>query len=294
MSIAWGSLVLLIVLLPGVLFFIGIYWPEQFTREAQPRSPLGQLAGSLLVAFLVHGLAYSVLSGLCAGRFPCVSTSALLEAITIDATTHDALARTASMLHSYRWWIFAYVMGSSAGGIALGGLWGWLIATRRIRGFSRHGWIYDLSVDGLTYAYVLSTVAHDDKILMYKGFVRAFGLQQDGKFSYLVLSDVTRLYLRLSDEGSLTSEEAHQRVIGASSSGAVIAPTESTRPKRRVQTLFVIEGADIANVVFDRLATDAEAVSISDLRKLLAEESASLGSKLSEAEIDEILGTTEL
>lgn len=61
MSIAWGSLVLLVVLLPGVLFFVGIYWPEQFTRESEPRSPLGQLAGALLVAFVVHGLAYTTL-----------------------------------------------------------------------------------------------------------------------------------------------------------------------------------------------------------------------------------------
>ena len=65
MSIAWGSLVLLVVLLPGVLFFVGIYWPEQFTRETEVRSPLGQLAGALLVAFLVHGIAYGVLSSLC-------------------------------------------------------------------------------------------------------------------------------------------------------------------------------------------------------------------------------------
>ena len=55
MSIAWGSLVLLVVLLPGVLFFVGLHIPEKFTRDAVEQSALGQLAAVLCVSLFAHG-----------------------------------------------------------------------------------------------------------------------------------------------------------------------------------------------------------------------------------------------
>lgn len=288
MSIAWGSLVLLVVLLPGVLFFVGIYWPEQFTRESEPRSPLGQLAGALLVAFVVHGLAYTVFTSFCGSWLPCISIKGLLDAVNLDPTAEGATARIDEMVRRFRGWIFLYVVATAAIGIVLGGFYGWLIVRRKIRHFSRHRWIYDLSIDGLTYAYVLTHVRHDDRILMYKGFLRAFGLQQDGKFSYIVLSDVTRMYLVLGKDASFTSASEVQKMIGASTPGEVVLPSEPTRPKKRVQSLFVIEGEDIANSVFDILETDARALDREALRELVRQEAAAIGLELSESEIDDI------
>lgn len=289
MSIAWGSLVLLIVLLPGVLFFIGILWPEQFTREAELRSPLGQLAGALLVAFFVHGLSFSILTGVCGSVVPCISMSALFGTIQLD-TSPASTIQTSRMFEEFRWWIFIYVMGTSASGMGLGALYGWLIATRRIRRFSKHNWIFDLSVDGLTYAYVLSHIRENSNILMYKGFLRAFGLQQDGKFSYIVLSDVTRMYMTLSSDDSRTSAAHLQRVIGASSPGEVVLPTEPTKPKKRKQSLFVIEGEDIANAVFDVLATEAKPLKPDAFRSLVMEEAKAAGLKFSDEDLREIFG----
>lgn len=289
MSIAWGSLVLLVVLLPGVLFFVGIYLPEQFTRESEPRSPLGQLAGALLIAFAVHGFAYSVLTSLCESRFPCISIQLLLDTINIAPSAGNATADIDKAIHDYRWWIFSYVMATAVAGILLGALYGWLIATRRIRGSSRHNWIYSLSVDGLTYAYVLTNVSFEDRILMYRGFLRAFGLQQDGKFSYIVLTDVARMYMRLAETGSETSGIDIQKVIGASTPGQVILPAEPTKPKKRVQSFFVIEGEDISNAVFDVLATDAEALDTQALRDLVRQEAKAIGLELTEEEIEELI-----
>lgn len=288
MSIAWGSLVLLVVLLPGVLFFVGIYWPEQFTRESEPRSPLGQLAGALLVAFVVHGLAYTVFTSFCGSWLPCISIKGLLDVVNLDPTAPAATATVDETVRRFRWWIFLYVLATAAAGIGLGGVYGWLIVSRKIRHFSRHRWIYDLSIDGLTYAYVLTHVRHDDRILMYKGFLRAFGLQQDGKFSYIVLSDVTRMYLVLGKDASSTSASEVQKMIGASTPGEVVLPSEPTRPKKRVQSLFVIEGEDIANSVFDILETDARALDREALRDLVRQEAAAIGLELSESEIDDI------
>ena len=293
MSIAWGSLVLLVVLLPGVLFFVGVYWPEQFTRETEPRSPLGQLAGALLVAFVVHGFAYSFLSSICGGALPCISLSALLQTINMDPKDLVELRKIGSMMRQFRWWILAYVTGTALSGIVLGAVYGSLVATGRFRRFSRHHWIYTLSVDGLTYAHVLTNVGHDDRLLMYKGFLRAFGLQQDGRFSYIVLTDVTRLYMKLAETGPETSGTELQKVIGASSPGRVILPAQPTKPKKRVQSLFVIDGHDVSNAVFDVLETDAEAVNAEELRSLLKQEAAEIGLELSNEEIERIIRNSE-
>lgn len=286
MSIAWGSLVLLVLLLPGVLFFLGAYWPEQFTREAEARSPLGQLAGALLIAFLIHGFLYSVLGGLCGPRVPCISIEHLLATLSGDPSTSRSVG---PMMHEFRWWIFVYVVMTSAAGIGLGALYGWLVSTRRIRGFSRHHWIYDLSVDGLTYAYVLTHVRHEERVLLYRGFLRAFGLQHDGRFSYIVLSDVTRAYLNLVKTGSETAGLGVRKVIGSSSpEGAVLLPTDPA-PRKRLKSLFVIEGEDIANAVFDILETPAQPVSKEVLRTVVIEEAKKIRRELSDAEIEEIL-----
>lgn len=285
MSIAWGSLVLVVLLLPGILFFLGLYWPEQFTREAESRSPLGQLAGALLIAFSIHGFAYSALSMQCGDWVPCISAGALLDVINAQPAQTRAVGQ---MLREFRWWIFAYVSGTSAAGILLGAFYGWLVSTRRIRGFARHRWIYDLSVDGLTYAYVLTNIRHDHRILMYKGFLRAFGLQADGRFSYIVLSDVTRMYLALYPEGSETSAIEKQKVIGASASGgSVVVPTQPARPRKRVKSLFVIEGEDISNAVFDILEADAEALGEDQIRRMIREQAAEL--QLGDQDLQDIL-----
>jgi hypothetical protein len=292
-SIAWGSLVLLVVLLPGVLFFVGIYWPEQFTRETELRSPLGQLAGALLIAFFVHGAAYAVLSSFCGGFFPCISVGSLLQTINVDPRNPPEVRAVGEMLRQFRWWIFLYVLAAAGLGIFFGGLYGYVVAKGKFRGFSRHSWIYALSVDGLTYAYVLTKVAFEDRMLMYKGFLRAFGLQQDGRFSYIVLTDVTRMYMNLPATGSETSGVNVQKMIGASTPGQVILPAEPSKPKKRVHSLFVIDGAEVSNAVFDVLETEAQAVGSEELRTLLRQEASAIGLELSDKDIDDIIKSSD-
>lgn len=289
MSIAWSSLVLLVLLLPGVLFFIGIYLPEKFTRQAEARSPLGQLAGVLLVAFVVHGIAYGFFGVQCGGTVPCMRFDLLVDTMNLDARQTAATRDVNVMLVRFRWWIFVYVLASSTAGVGLGAVYGKLVSSGRLRGMSRHPWVYDLSIDGLTYAYALTHLKHDERVLMYKGFLRAFGLQQDGKFSYIVLSDVTRMYMRLSPEGSETSGADGQRVIGNSSPGHVILPTAPTQPRKRRHSLFVIEGEDVANVVFDVLETAVSAVPAKELREIVVESAAEIGLVLTDEEIEAII-----
>lgn len=293
MSIAWSSLVLLVLLLPGVLFFTGIYLPEKFTRQAEARSPLGQLAGVLFIAFVVHGTAFGLFGSNCSGRAPCMRFDLLVDFLNLDSKQATATALSSAMLVQFRWWIYSYVLLTSGAGVLLGYAYGALVSSGKLRGLSRHPWVYDLSIDGLTYAYVMTHVKHEERLLMYKGFLRAFGLQEDGRFSYIVLSDVTRMYMQLAPGGSETSGADGQRVIGNSTPGTVILPREPAQPRRRRHSVFIIEGEDVANVVFDVLETPVQPLPAEELRRVVLDSAATIGYVLTDDEVDAIVRESE-
>lgn len=258
MSIAWSGIVLLVLLLPGFLFFIGLYFPEKFTREVVERSPLGQLAGTVLIAFVVHGLLLIANGWLCGSLLPCINLHEVLAAIALDTSkTPLAVAEVAATLSADRCWIFAYVIMASAGGLLLGWGTGSLVVSGALRVLVQHRWVYDLKVedgDVLTVAYVLSRVQHGQRHVLYRGFLKAFGLQKDGRFSYLILTGVVRYYLNLEDAKPVTSHPEDWIVIGEAIDGDRHLPPGSRPGRRRDRSYFVIDGADIANVIFDRYA----------------------------------------
>jgi hypothetical protein len=255
MTIAWGSLVLLVLLLPGFLFFLGIYWPEKFTRENEQRSPLGHLAAVLLVSVVVQALGFAVVSAGCRWSIPCINVGLLLDTLN---PTESARDRVDVMFHQYVWWILAYQLATGFAGLALGALYSQLTASGFLRRLVRHRWIYELNTEGFTYAHVMTHVRQDSRILMYKGFLVTFGLQHDGRFSYIVLRDVVRLYMDLQPEGATTSAEKEQKKIGSAAGGGVEDPAAGAQ-LRRLHSYFVIDGEDIANAVFDRLEAKVSA-----------------------------------
>lgn len=260
MSIAWGSLVLLILLLPGVLFFVGLYFPEQFTRETAERSPLGQLAAVLLVSFIVHGMLYGLSPTWCRYGVPCPSLADFLQILSVDFSRAGAIERAATNVRSHRWWIFGYQLFAQLLGIGLGWMTGWIAMRLRMKSLMQHTWIYDLSVDdNLTVAYVMTHIRQDDRILMYQGFLRSFALQRDGRFSYIVLTDAARGYMRLGEDAPTTSGVNEWQTIGGTSEPRAGPLATRMLQSRREKTVFVIEGEDIANAVFDRLAVDIPA-----------------------------------
>lgn len=259
MSLAWGSLVLVVVLLPGVLFFFGLYIPEKFTRDVTERSALGQLAGVLLISVIVHGAFYAAAPLFCGWRpsaalpaVPCVDIERFLAALTLDRAGDQAVRRVAASISGDRYWILLYVVASAAAGVALG----WLVGHRVVKGnfsfLTQHRWVYKLSLgDRLTTAWVLTNIREGNRVLMYRGFPRAFHLKRDGTFSYVVLEHVRRGYLVLGEKAPFASESGRWPPMGQST-----RTQERTDPiahrRRYVESLFAIEGEDIANVVFDR------------------------------------------
>jgi hypothetical protein len=61
MSVAWTTILIIALLLPGVLFFIGLHFEERFSREIIRSNAIGEVGLAILVALTFHFFAYWVL-----------------------------------------------------------------------------------------------------------------------------------------------------------------------------------------------------------------------------------------
>lgn len=206
-SIAWSTVFLLVLLLPGFFFFAGLYAPERFARDLGPRNALGGLAATVLVAFLVH--AASSEGARLLGR--PVDWAAVLEAMQLPSPAGGAgtqsgsvLARVAARYAEAPLAIPLYVLLTCA----LGRFAGRVLGTLAVRGWlpslNAFPWVYRLRAgDGgrLTIAHVLSDVSNGGRHLLYRGRLRHFGLNADGTFAYVVLASAEQRLLLVDGEG---------------------------------------------------------------------------------------------
>lgn len=264
MSLAWSTVALLVLLLPGFLFFVGLYLPERISRDVIPGGTLTQLGGIVLVAFFVHALLYAVLMSACGTLpwLPCISFDTALSTFSPDLKKGASPSVLAQNMGENRWWILAYFLGISGFGLVIGLGTGKLIVTGPFRFLAKHSWIYDL-VDpddsSFTLAYVLTNVRTDNRILMYRGYLQEYCFTPDGKISYLVLMGCSRYYLKLESKKPVTTAAKDWLVVGKSSDGLMADGSE------KQWSFMVIEGEDIANVVFDRHALTLTSEELSEL-----------------------------
>jgi hypothetical protein len=167
----------------------------------------------------------------------------VLALLQLEGAGDIPLSEISENIARHRWWIFFYLLGSCAAGFLIGLAFGQLILSGHLRRLAQHGWIYDLiAVDQNSYtlAYILTNIRAGDRVLMYRGFLKDFFFTKEGKISYLVLSDCARYYLAL-DKAARTNRPGTWRAIGAADEFSL-----------KQWSYLVIEGEDIANVVFDR------------------------------------------
>src|SRR5687768_16704530 len=201
MSLAWGSLALLVVLLPGVLFFAGLRIPERFTREAAERSALGQLAGVLLISLVVHGLLYVGFAPIACGLgLPCVDMGGFLTALRVEKAESNSIDDLGKSISEHRGAIFGYLLFVAFAGLLAGYLLGKSIVRSGLFAMlGQHTWVNRLTVgDQYTVAWVLTHIRQDAHVLIYRGFVQAAHLRKDGTFAYVVLTGVRKYYLNLA------------------------------------------------------------------------------------------------
>lgn len=257
MSIAWTTVAVLTLLLPGFLFFVTLYLPERFSRDI-PKSPLGQLAGTLLVAFSLHGIFYitwPLLLRILPWNLPAIDVYFMLSAIQPPSDRRD-LHALAEHFAQYKLNIIAYVLWSSGVGGLGGLLTGRWMGAAGGRLLAKHTWSTDLRFpedpgELVTYAHVMTTIRQQDLVLMYSGALEDMTLSASGQVSYIVLLYARRGYMLLRQDGPVTSE-------------ALAWPTIGKQVARGDQALYrrlYLHGDQISNVVFETVRSP-EATSV--------------------------------
>lgn len=141
----------------------------------------------------------------------------------------------------------------------------------------------------------MTHVRQEKRILIYQGFLKQFGLQRDGRFTYIVLTEARRGYMILDDNAPITTGAEHWRRIG-DAPASISKATFTERSMERSLSYFVIEGEDVANVVFDRLSYTWKG-SVDDLITLLneidEEESLKTSARVASASTTKITRSTE-
>ncbi len=250
MSLAWSTVALLVLLLPGFLFFIGLYLPERISRDIVPGSTLTQLGGIVFIAFLIHATLYVLLSTCNFLWVPGINLDLVFKAFNSENFSKVSQQQLSQNIEEFRWWILIYFISTSSIGFIFGFSTGKLIVRGTLRFLAKHNWIYDLievNKDAYTLAFVLTNIRADDRILIYRGFLKEFCFTKEGKISYLVLTNCSRYYLKLGKKKPETSAQRDWLVIGMTTedqdNGIIF---------EKQWSYMVIEGEDIANVVFDR------------------------------------------
>lgn len=236
MSLAWATVALVTFLLPGLLFFVGLTFPEQFTRENARKSPLGQMAGAVFISFFLHGAAFYLLQHVAAQtgwtgatiRLDYVLAAFQLEGAEADISTVD-LARNLSE-HSLQILLYFGVLCGAGWLVGVGT--GNLVVQGKLSFLARHGWVYKMR-SGVSLAYVLTHKERLGRHLLYHGVLRDFGLKDDGTFSYVILEKVTRGYLRMDRTGAVTEIDGVSPMNQPGGGASFLA----------------IEGEDVANLV---------------------------------------------
>jgi len=238
MSLAWATLALILFLLPGVFFFIGLATYERLSREIIRSGVVSEVAMASAIAIAIHTVAIILLgtAGFRLSHFaePLAEYSRLETPVYVQQLSDRLLP------------VAAYLAATSAAGFGLGWTAAYFIVCGPLRRLARHKWIYDIADADrkrrYVTAFVMTTMIDESRIIMYRGRVHEIFLGPDGALSYLVLKNCFRYYMTFNDGALITSRQLE-----------LFGPRQGTRPADVWDRLF-IEGKNIANVLFDSSA----------------------------------------
>ena len=203
MSLAWAPIAIILLLLPGVFFFIGLASYERLSREIIRSSVISEVAMATAIAIGIHFVIISILS--CFGFRLSEFVAPLTEYEVVPFPV--LIQRIVEKLTPIILYLFASTLLGFVGGLvaAIG------VVSGPLRRIALHKWIYDI-VDtdrkrGIVTAFVMTTLVSDSKIIMYKGRVHDIFLDAEGKISYLVLKNCSRYHMAFKDDQLITGKQ---------------------------------------------------------------------------------------
>jgi len=235
MSIAWTTVLLIAMLLPGIAFLVGFWSHERHSREIVRSSAVGDIGAVLFFSILLHLGAWTLMSGLFG-----FDISFYFRPLADHDQTPAWLVL--DQVINRLWACAVYIVAMTGAGFVLGIVAAWGVMSGPLRMLGTHKWVYDLlktkGKRGVVWAYVLTTVRENKRALMYKGHLDEFYLDANGCFTYVVLRNCSKFFLNFEDEMLKTSNPR------------ILFPTE---PPVTTATLdyLMIHGSNIANMLFE-------------------------------------------
>lgn len=273
MSIAWATIVVLVLLLPGFAFLWGFYSPNSITRESLQASALGQLASAVAISFFTHAIFYVALNWLplCKLSLPFAPPCVDLDLLAAVLRAEVMLPGTASLpfnsrITDHAGAILLYFVVTTVLPGLLGRFAGGQLVKGRLPFLARHHYLFmlegglqaasrDSSITGTTLvrAHVMSSIAHDGVRLIYDGVLSDFYARADGTLRYLVL--------RGARCGAFQIDRFKPRRVGET-----VELDESV--ENTPTAILVLHAEQIENVFFEHLPPVQ--VNVSDQQKLEA------------------------
>lgn len=236
MSIAWATILIVLLLLPGIAFLGGLSLFTRQSREIVRSDVIGDIAMAVGLAVAIHLLSLGIVALIAALAGTDFSVS--LRAFASDAVMAEgpALERTLTSLPVYL--LYTLVISLLAGAV---GTW-----VGRHRFVATHKWAYDLDIyrreQQNVIAYIVTNIKEGSRVLMYKGVLLDFYQEQNGTFAYVILGTCSRYFLDMDDTKAKTTPPK--------------ALFSSIRP--RVIDYFFVDGKNIANILFDTVDLDLD------------------------------------
>ena len=232
MSVAWTTVLIIALLMPGVFFFIGYSTRERYSREIVKSSAVGEIGWAVFVAIIIHLVAWGLLAAfgfdLAANAKQVAAYDTMPRAQLVDQIVKRIVP------------VGLYVTGTAL----LGLLIGWLLASAIARGWfpflATHKSINQVMhsmKSGVVTAYVMTTTKENNRVLMYKGVLAEFYLSPEGKFIYIALRTCSRYYMKFEDSAPTTSQQMQ-----------LFRDDEASD---RTWEYLLIDGSNIANILFD-------------------------------------------
>ncbi|HEX8664481.1 MAG TPA: hypothetical protein VF744_10675 [Beijerinckiaceae bacterium] len=236
MSLAWTTVLVIALLLPGVFVLVGFAASERHSREVVRTSAVGDVALALLLSIILHLLA-----------------GVLLALLPIDYPrffrpfayyNHFPPEMLSKIIRTRLWKVLIYIIATAGFGLWAGWTLGRQLVRGRFRFLATHRWIYDMirfseGVQGTLRVFIVTSTVENNKALMYKGYYEELFLRGDGRIAYIVLYNCTKFFMDLTKETPVTGTELPLSGDG----GAPMAD-----PWNRL----LVDGDNIANIYFDK------------------------------------------
>lgn len=249
MTLTLITLVLLVLVMPGMGFRFGLYHGGRITRNVSPSGSLSNIALVLITAILAHAIVLFSLVIVEKSINPQWLTDCK-EAVRslLQAIWGNDQSGPWSEIRTFVFFTFGYVLFASLIGTGLG--YGFIrnIDKGSMRLTAFHGALYDHIVGPeppVMLAHVLTKVEHEGRILMYRGFVKEIGLEKGRKVAYIVLIGAARFFMKMDSKGDhpQTSDKTDYKIIGLDKGQNINSST--------TKTTLLIDGEEISNVVLN-------------------------------------------